>query len=319
MRVRLDLAYDGSGFSGWQLQPGRDTVQGRVEEALRRLYRRDAGERIPVVCAGRTDAGVHAEQQVAHFDAPLAIPCHGVRVGANHLLPASIRVLAAREAAAGFHARHDAVAKTYRYYLLPAAPVSPLRARYAWAVGPRLGREAMEAAARAFVGRHDFRAFFAAPAGEQPESPQRTVTAARVFDEDGFLVFEVTADGFWRYMVRRMAGTLVAVGHGRLPAERVGELLADPETPGPRFRAPASGLRLWRVRYRGENGFRDRPSCWQSVDETGRAPRPARRPADKARIGRHTGRIPTDSQRRAKRSAGMSSPVECRPALSTDC
>lgn len=251
MRVRLDLAYDGTDFGGWQLQPERDTVQGRLEEAVRRLYQRPAGSRIPVVAAGRTDAGVHAEHQVAHLDAPLRIPPEGIRAALNGLLPGAIRVLEARETAPSFHAQHQAVSKTYRYFLLTESPPSPLRSRYAWPLGRPLRREPMEEAARAFAGRHDFRAFFAAPPGERPACPERTVTDARLFDDDGFLVFEVTADGFFRYLVRRMVGTLVATGLDRLPPERVRQLLAAPGTPGPRFRAPASGLRLHRVRYAG--------------------------------------------------------------------
>ncbi len=252
MRLRLDLAYDGTGFAGWQLQPGRDTIQGRVEEALRRLYRLPRGARLAVVGAGRTDAGVHAEQQVAHFDAPHRIPPAGVRAGVNGLLPGAIRVSSAHEVPDGFHARYDAVEKTYRYHLLPTASVSPLRARYAWPVGDGLLRAPMEEAARAFVGRHDFRAFFAAPPGDPPSSPFRVVTTARWLDDEGFRIFEVSADGFRRYLVRRMVGTLVAVGRGQLPPGRVGEMLRDPAIAGPRFRAPAAGLRLHRVDYRGE-------------------------------------------------------------------
>ena len=144
VRVRLDLAYDGTDFAGWQAQPDRDTVQGRVEAAVGRLYRRTPGQRTPVVGAGRTDAGVHAEGQVAHFDAPTRIPAAGIRAGLNGLLPDAIRVLAAAEAAPDFHARFSAAGKTYRYHLLTEAVVSPLRSRYAWPVGGGLSREAME-------------------------------------------------------------------------------------------------------------------------------------------------------------------------------
>lgn len=245
MRIRLDLAYDGTDYAGWQRQPGHDTVQGRVEQALGRLYRAE----LTVVAAGRTDAGVHAEHQVAHFDAPCRIPSEGIRAAANGLLPGAIRVLAAREAEPDFHARYHAVAKTYRYHLLTDLPASPLETRYGWAAGA-LSREAMGEAAGDFVGRHDFRAFFAAPPGETPRTPLRTVRLARFFEADRRLVFEVTADGFLRYMVRRMVGALVGVGRRQLPPGRVREMLSEPMTPGPRFRAPAAGLRLYRVKYR---------------------------------------------------------------------
>ena len=251
-RIRLDLAYDGTDFAGWQTQPGRDTIQGRIEAAVGRLYRRPDGDRVPVVGAGRTDAGVHANGQVAHFDAPFAIPPAGIQAALNGFLPEAIRVLEARAAAPRFHARFDAVAKTYRYHLLTQSIASPLSARYAWPVGTGLSRTAIEEAAGAFIGRHDFRAFFTAPPGEAPGSPVRTVLTARLLAREDTLVFEVSADGFLRYMVRRMVGTLAAVGRGQLPASRVAELLRDPETPGPRFRAPAQGLRLHEVRYPGD-------------------------------------------------------------------
>ena len=253
MRIRLDLAWDGTDFAGWQLQPGRRTVQGEVEESLRRLYRLGPGERLPVVASGRTDAGVHAERQVAHFDAPRRIPPDGIRDGANGLLPAASRVRAARAAAPGFHARRDAARKTYRYHLLTAFPASPLETRFAWAVGRPLDRETLSSAAARFAGRHDFRAFFAAPPGEEPESPFREVSEARILGEGPRFVFSVTADGFFRYMVRRMVGTLVLVGTGQLPPGRIAAMLADPALPGPRPRAPAAGLRLHRVWYPGED------------------------------------------------------------------
>ncbi len=246
-RLRLDLAYDGSDFAGWQAQAGRDTIQSRVEDALAELYRSD--RRIPVTAAGRTDAGVHAEGQVAHFDAPRAIPPEGVVAGANGRLPATIRILGAAPAVDDFHARFQARAKTYRYDLVTGAAVSPLRSRYAWAVGGALDPAAMEAAARAFPGAHDFRAFFAAPPDERPASPVRTVLEARLSVEGDEVRFEVTATGFLRHMVRRMTGALVAVGQRRIPASRVRAMLEDPATPGPRFRAPACGLRLVSVAY----------------------------------------------------------------------
>lgn len=249
VRVRLDLAYDGTDFGGWQRQPDRDTVQHRIEAAVGRLYREPDARRISVVGAGRTDAGVHADGQVAHFDAPAAIPPAGIRAGLNGLLPDSIRVLRATEAAPGFHARFAATGKTYRYHLLTEAVVSPLRARYAWPAGDGLSRPAMEEGAAALMGRHDFRAFFAAPPGEEPASPVREVSAAHFIEAGDELVFEVSAEGFLRYMVRRIVGTLVAIGRGQVPPDRIAEMLRDPDASGPRFRAPAAGLRLYRVHY----------------------------------------------------------------------
>lgn len=252
-RIRIELAYDGADFAGWQAQPGRDTIQARVESAAARLYRLPPSARIAVTGAGRTDAGVHAEGQVAHFDAPLEIPPAGIRAGLNGLLPKAIRVLAAEEAAPGFHARFDATGKTYHYWLVPARVASPLLARFAWPAGTGLSRAAMEEAAAAFEGRHDFRAFFAAPPGEAPRSPIRTIATARFRTVGEAWIFEVRADGFLRYMVRRMVGTLAAVGRGAIPPGQVRAMLRDPSAPGPRFRAPAAGLRLHRVHYRPDD------------------------------------------------------------------
>lgn len=263
MRLRLDLAYDGSDFAGWQLQPGKDTVQGRIEAALARLYERprrrgakrtifESVSRIPVVAAGRTDAGVHAEHQVAHFDAPHPrVPPEGVRAALNHRLPGTIRVLAAAAAAPDFHAQHHAAAKTYRYHLLTGNDPSPLRARFALPAGPALSREAMERAAEALLGAHDFRAFAAAPPDDRPESTVRTIRAAQFLDAAADeWIFEVTADGFLRYMVRRIVGSLLAAGRKQIRPETVGAMLRGDAAPGPRLRAPAAGLRLHRVHYR---------------------------------------------------------------------
>ena len=249
VRVRLDLAYDGTDFAGWQAQPDRDTVQGRIEAAVGRLYRQAPGQRTPVV-GGREDRRRGARRRTgSSFRRARRDSSAGIRAGLNALLPGSIRVLAAAEAAPDFHARFGAAGKTYRYHLLTDAVVSPLRSRYAWPVGDGLSREAMEEAAAVLAGRHDFRAFFTAPPGDEPETPVRNVMAARFVEAGNELIFEITADGFLRYMVRRMVGTLVAIGRGQLPSDRVAEMLRDPDASGPRFRAPAAGLRLYRVHY----------------------------------------------------------------------
>lgn len=248
-RLRLDLAYDGTDFAGWQRQPGRDTIQQRIEHALGRLYRTSAEDPPSVVAAGRTDRGVHAEGQVAHFDAPFEIPPQGVLAAANRVLPPAIRIRAVREVPPNFHARYHAVSKTYRYHLAPDGIPSPLVSRFAWATGRGLDLGAAREAAAAFRGRHDFRAFFTATGDEAPADPVRTITGARLLQEKSVIVFEVTAPGFLRYMVRRMVGTLEAVGRGQLPPSRIREMLDDPDSAGPRFRAPAAGLRLHEVRY----------------------------------------------------------------------
>ena len=244
-RIRLDLAYDGTDFAGWQRQPDRDTIQQRIEGALSQLYRRP----VAVVAAGRTDAGVHAEGQVAHYDASLPIPPEGVTRALNRSLPPAIRIRTAAAAPPDFHARYDAVSRTYRYHLVPGTPPSPLVSRFAWATGRALDRAAFEAEAAALPGTHDFRAFFTDSGDGRAQNPVRTVIAARVLRSGVALVFEITANAFLRYMVRRIVGTLEAVARGQLSPGRIAELLRDPGRAGPRFRAPAAGLRLHAVGY----------------------------------------------------------------------
>jgi tRNA pseudouridine38-40 synthase len=242
---RLTLEYDGEGFAGWQVQPGATrTLQGVLEDAVARV----TGQRVRVHAAGRTDAGVHAEAQVASLRAETGLPAATLARALNAVLPPDLAVVAAAIAPDGFHARFDARAKLYRYRIWNGACRSPLRARRALRVERPLDVEAMRRAAADFLGTHDFAALQAA--GSQVASSVRTLTRCDLEGRaPGQLCVWVEADGFLRHMVRNLVGTLLEVGRGRRPPDAVPALLAgrDRRAAGPT--APAHALTLIRVDY----------------------------------------------------------------------
>ena len=207
---------------------------------------------MPVAGAGRTDAGVHARGQVASFALAREIAPDTVRRALNAKLPDTIRVLDAEIAPESFHARFDAIAKTYRYRIANAAVLSPFERRYALHVSEPLDVEAMAAAARRLEGRHDFAVFQSV--GTPVQSTEREILAAAVSRADDLVVIDVRADGFLRHMVRAIAGTLVDVGRGRRNPAWVDELLSSRDRSRAGRGAPAHGLYLMAVEY-------NRPSC----------------------------------------------------------
>ena len=244
-RYRLTLEYDGSPFAGWQRQENGPSVQAAIEEAIFRL----SAERVTVTGAGRTDAGVHALGQVAAFTLERSIEPDVVTRALNARLPDAVRVLSTAVAAADFHPRFDARAKTYRYRLCVAPVLSPFERRYAWHVGA-LDVDAMRVAARCVEGRHDFAAFQSA--GTEVATTERTIAASRITSEDaGLLAYEITGDGFLRHMVRSIVGTLVEIGRGRRPASWMDEVIASRDRGAAGPTAPAAGLFLMSVDYRG--------------------------------------------------------------------
>jgi tRNA pseudouridine38-40 synthase len=240
--LRLDLEYDGAGFSGWADQPGLRTVEGSLREALAVLLREPA----EVVVAGRTDAGVHASGQVASIATTSGMPTARLLRGLAGVLPADLSVRAVTEAARGFDARRDARARRYEYRVLPGPPSALRRARVLHHPGP-LDPVALRDAAALLVGRHDFRAF--TPTRTEHVFFARTVTRCEWGERDDELVLTVEADAFLRHMVRVIAGTLLLVGRGAWPPERVARLLdgAPRGAAGPT--APAHPLTLVAVRY----------------------------------------------------------------------
>lgn len=244
--LRLELEYDGAGFAGWAAQPGRRTVAGELGPALATLL----GEVPEITVAGRTDAGVHASGQVAGVVTRSALPVDRVRRGLGGLLPADLAARGVSEAAAGWDARRDAVARAYEYRVL-AGPPSPLRrGRVLWHAGA-LELDPMRAAAAAVVGRHDFRAF--TPTRTEHVFFHRTVRRCAWERRGDELVLSVEADAFLRHMVRVLAGTMLLVGRGAWAPERVARLLAGAPRAAAGPTAPAHALTLVGVRY-GDDG-----------------------------------------------------------------
>ncbi|MBI4467274.1 MAG: tRNA pseudouridine(38-40) synthase TruA [Acidobacteria bacterium] len=248
--LKLTLAYDGSEFYGWQIQPDRPTVQGTVADTLRKITQ----EKTWLYGAARTDAGVHALGQVAHFKTRTQIPADNLQRALNSLLPATIRVLAVDEVPVDFHARWHAAAKTYRYRILRATICPPFEWRQVYHYPFPLDEDAMARAAPLFEGEHDFSSFGSWDPEEEEKSKTRTVFSSRL--ERGLekqeLVYTVRGRSFLRHMVRKMVGTLLDVGKGRFQPEDIGRILEarDRSQAGPT--APPEGLYLVSVDYPDE-------------------------------------------------------------------
>jgi len=241
--LKLILSYDGTEFSGWQRQPDRRTVQQVLEEAIGRL----TGVESPTNASGRTDAGVHALGQVVHFYTESRHPPDVFVKALNAMLPYDVRVKDAAEMPQSFHATLDAKAKLYRYVVDNGRVADPFQFRYSWHVFQSLDSDAMNRAAQALRGRHDFHSFETNWPNRM--SSVRTITRIAVLREGNSVKIEVEADGFLYNMVRAITGTLVEVGKGKWPESRVAEIVAaeDRREAGPT--APPRGLFLVQVRY----------------------------------------------------------------------
>ncbi len=248
--LRLTIAYDGADFHGWQRQPDLPTVQAAIESAIARL----TGESVALHGSGRTDAGVHALNQVANFKTASPIPCANLRRALNDLLPPTVRIKRIEEAAESFHARYDARAKTYRYRILQTPVASPFLCRFTAHFPEPLARKPMREAAQGLEGEHDFTSFAAALDDASRESKANNVR--RIFESrvlwharTSILIYEVRGNGFLPHMVRNIAGTLIEVGRGKLEPRNVMRILEarDRAFAGPT--APAQGLVLVRVEY----------------------------------------------------------------------
>ncbi len=248
-RYRATVEYDGTSYHGWQLQKNLPTVQGTLEQTLARIL----GITVRVHGAGRTDAGVHARGQVIHFDAEWSHPPEALQRGWNALLPRDVAVRDLCPAHDGFHARHSARCKTYKYYILNRTLRSPLHRLHAWHVPFPLDLTAMEEAAAVLKGVHDFAAF-GSPTDGTPSTVREILHAGWESDPtEGMLIFTVCGTGFLRYMVRSLVGTLVLVGSGKINPVQFREILASRDRAGAGPTAPANGLCLESVEY----GFAD--------------------------------------------------------------
>ena len=262
--IRLVVAYDGTEFHGWQRQPGIPTIQGTLETAIERITK----ERVRVWGSGRTDAGVHASNQVANFKTQCRIPCENLMRALNRLLPPAIRAKEAVEVSEDFHARYDVHSKTYRYRILQSPVCSPFVGRFVYHFPFPLDQPRMAKAAKVLEGRHDFTSFAGAAGDEGARSPNETESSPgsereghgeivrEIFSSRMhwrartlMLIYEVKGSGFLHHMVRNIVGTLIEIGRGKLAPEDIQRILEgrDRGLAGPT--APAQGLCLVRVEY----------------------------------------------------------------------
>jgi tRNA pseudouridine38-40 synthase len=245
--LKLTVAYDGTDFAGWQIQPGAGTVQGTLASAVGRI----TGEKVLPQGSGRTDAGVHALAQVATFQTDSVIPAANFVIALNDLLPASIRVLSVEEVSADFHPRKSAEAKTYRYRIYREAICPPLLARYVWHYPYPLEENAVREAAPLVEGEHDFTSFAAVDPerGREGISNVRRIFSSQWQRESCELIYEVRGNGFLHHMVRNLVGTFVLVGKGTLKPVDVTRILEARDRSAAGATAPASGLYLVNVEY----------------------------------------------------------------------
>jgi tRNA pseudouridine38-40 synthase len=242
--IRLLLEYDGTRYHGWQRQKNALTIQEVLEAALGQL----TGEAVSVIGSGRTDAGVHARGQAANFRTASHIPLKAFHEGLNSLLPEDIAVLEAVEAPPEFHARKSARAKTYEYRILNRATRSPLNHHYAWWIERPLDLEAMDRAAQALLGQHDFTAFQASGSGIK-NTVREVFSSKWRREREDWLIYAITANGLLRGMVRSLVGTMVEVGRGKFPADHLKQVLESRDRRGAGPTAPAPGLYLVEVIY----------------------------------------------------------------------
>lgn len=243
-RYRITVAYDGTAYAGWQVQPVHMTVQKQLEGVVKSL----TGETVKIHGSGRTDQGVHAEGQVAHFDISRKWVGMHLLKGMNALLPQDIRVLKVARAKPDFHARRSAVRKEYRYFIWNNPVMDPCRRLYATHIRKPLDIKAMQSAAHILVGRHDFAAI-TANSNQEIESTVREIYSITVRRTGSLIVIRASSDGFLYKMVRSLTGLLLRVGDSSVTLDEVREIMASRIRTARVPTAPPRGLFLWRVWY----------------------------------------------------------------------
>lgn len=245
-RIRLLLEYDGTGFSGWQVQPDARTVQGVLQKALTGMM----GEQTGVVGSGRTDAGVHALGQVAHADIARSIPPMNIMMGLNSALPGDVRVMECRDVLPDFHAQRSATGKLYRYVILNRAEPTAIDRNRVWHVRGKLDVDVMRTAAHVLSGKKDFASFKSA--GDDTTTV-RDLRKLEIVDKNDRIIIDFEADGFLKHMVRNMTGALVEVGAGRRTVDDLEIFLKSRSRDNSPRKAPSRGLTLIRVYYGGSD------------------------------------------------------------------
>lgn len=241
---KLTIEYDGSRYHGWQRQPENPSIQAEIEKALAVMTRQP----VILIGSGRTDAGVHALGQVANFHSDTRIPPEALQKGLNSLLPDDIVIGGCQVVDDDFHARYDVKSKIYRYTILNRATPSALERNYVWWVRAPLKREAMQQAMRSLMGEHDFSAF-EGTGSPRSHSVRRVLEVGMKFPGSDKILLTIEANGFLRYMVRNIVGTLVEVGRGKITPEDVADILASRDRARAGATAPPQGLCLMQVNY----------------------------------------------------------------------
>jgi len=241
--IKLTIAYDGTGYKGWQIQKNGLAIQEEVEKAIYAVFKKNCR----VNGASRTDAGVHAKAQIANFKINNAVPSEKIPQALNSFLPGSLAVTRAEDVSPDFHPRFSARSKHYRYSILNVRSRDPFAERYAWRVPYGLNVSLMKKEARVLSGRHDFKAFQARDKRERPSV--RRITKISIRKKASSVVIDIEGDGFLYNMVRNITGTLVEIGRGYFPPGSMRQILTarDRTKAGPT--APAHGLCLMEVRY----------------------------------------------------------------------
>jgi len=243
-RVKLTIAYDGTEYCGWQIQPNGITV----EEVLNKALKKMTGEDICVIGASRTDSGVHAMGNVAVFDTETSIPADRIAMALNQRLPEDIVIVKSEEVAPDFHPRYCDCEKTYEYHILNTKIPVPTKRHYHYFVSYDLDVDAMRKAATLLVGEHDFESF--CNIRTDVESTVRTITKLDILEQGEEIVVQITGNGFLYNMVRIIVGTLVRVGRGFYPPEKVKEILEAKDRTAAGVTAPPQGLFLKEIRYK---------------------------------------------------------------------
>ena len=241
--VKLTIAYDGTAYKGWQVQPNGVTIQELLEKSLQKIYK----QKITIYGAGRTDAGVHAKKQVAHYKTRAVIPEKKIAFAVNTYLPRDISVVKSEYVSGDFHARFSAKRKTYRYRIYNSSKFDPFKTRYAWKVLYELDIGVMEKAANELKGKHDFKSFQAKD--KKKRDSMREIYDIRINKRGSMINIDVTANGFLYNMMRNIVGTLVDISRGYFPDDSMKDILISQDRAKSGTTAPPQGLFLMDVRY----------------------------------------------------------------------
>ncbi|WP_138420148.1 tRNA pseudouridine(38-40) synthase TruA [Aquibacillus sediminis] len=244
-RLMCTISYDGTNYSGYQIQPNGRTVQEELESALTKMHK---GQHVRVTASGRTDAGVHAWGQVIHFDSPLTIPTENWKKALNTLLPNDVYVCNVKKVADSFHARFDVKEKEYRYFIMNRKEIDIFNRDHTLHVKQPLDIEVMNEACSLLEGEHDFSSFCAANTGVKGDKI-RTIYHASCYQEEDQIVFVCKGSGFLYNMVRIIVGTLIEIGTGSLTPSHMKQVLDAKDRVAAGKTAPPQGLFLWRVVY----------------------------------------------------------------------